>query len=72
MPVLTYLTTTHFDVGAIKVLPNEFRRLGITRPLFVTDVGVRAAGLLDRVLAAVPDSAGAPASAASFGSVAPS
>ncbi len=60
MPVLTYLTTTHFDVGAIKVLPNEFRRLGITRPLFVTDVGVRAAGLLDRVLAAVPDSAGAP------------
>ena len=60
MPVLTYLTTTHFDVGAIKVLPNEFRRLGITRPLFVTDVGVRAAGLLDRVLAAVPDSAGTP------------
>jgi 4-hydroxybutyrate dehydrogenase len=60
MPVLTYLTTTHFDFGAIKVLPNELRRHGVSRPLFVTDAGVRAAGLLDRVLAAAPDHAAAP------------
>ena len=45
MPILTYLTTTHFDFGAIKMLAPEMKRLGIKRPLFVTDRGVRAAGL---------------------------
>jgi 4-hydroxybutyrate dehydrogenase len=49
MPVLTFLTTTHFDFGAIKVLGPELARLGVKRPLFVTDKGVRAAGLLGRV-----------------------
>ena len=57
MPILTYLTTTHFDFGAIKMLAPEMKRLGIKRPLFVTDRGVRAAGLLDRVQAAVPEGA---------------
>ncbi|MBP6813737.1 MAG: iron-containing alcohol dehydrogenase [Burkholderiaceae bacterium] len=60
MPILTYLTTTHFDFGAIKMLAPEMKRLGIKRPLFVTDRGVRAAGLLDRVQAAVPEGAGLP------------
>lgn len=53
MPTLSYLTTTHFDFGAIKMLAPELARLGVKRPLVVTDKGVRAAGLLDRVLAAL-------------------
>ena len=61
MPVLTYLTTTHFDFGAIKMLAPELKRLGVKRPLFVTDKGVRAAGLLERVQAAMPDGAQMPA-----------
>ena len=52
MPTLTYLTTTHFDFGAVTRLGKELARLGITRPLFVTDKGVRAVGLLDKVLEA--------------------
>ena len=55
MPTLSYLTTTHFDFGAVSKLAKELGRLGITRPLFVTDKGVRAAGLLDKIL----DAAGA-------------
>lgn len=60
MPMLSYLTTTHFDFGAIQVLGPELTRLGVKRPLFVTDLGVRAAGLLDRVQAAMPGGAGLP------------
>jgi len=51
MTILSYLTTTHFDFGAVRLLPKELRRQGIRRPLFVTDRGVRAAGLLDTVIA---------------------
>lgn len=60
MPILSYLTTTHFDHGAIKMLAPELKRLGVSRPLFVTDRGVRAAGLLDRVLATLPEGAAPP------------
>ncbi len=60
MAILTYLTTTHFDFGAIKVLGKELARLGVKRPLLVTDLGVRAAGLLERVLGVLPDGAALP------------
>lgn len=53
MPTINYLTTIQFDHRAIKLLPQELQRLNIKRPLMVTDKGVRAAGLLDRVLAAM-------------------
>ncbi len=56
MAILNYLTTTHFDFGAIRVLPKELERLGMRRPLIATDRGVRAAGLLDAVLDVVPGS----------------
>jgi len=56
MAILSYLTTTHFDFGAIRILPKELERLGIRRPLITTDRGVRAAGLLDAVLDVVPGS----------------
>ncbi len=60
MAILTYLTTTHFDFGAIQSLGAELARLGVKRALFVTDKGVRAAGLLERVQGVLPDGAGLP------------
>ena len=53
MAVLTYLTTTHFDFGAVKLLSAELKRLGIARPFIATDKGIRAAGLLDQVLGVI-------------------
>ena len=53
MAVITYLTTIQFDFGALACVGQECRRLGITRPLVVTDAGVRAAGLLDRLFEAL-------------------
>jgi 4-hydroxybutyrate dehydrogenase len=53
LALLTYLTTNHFDFGALQMLASEAKRLGISRPLIATDPGVRAAGLLDKVLEAL-------------------
>ncbi|MFM7404056.1 MAG: iron-containing alcohol dehydrogenase [Erythrobacter sp.] len=53
MALLTYLTTNHFNFGALAKLGPETKRIGITRPLVVTDPGVRAAGLLDKALEAL-------------------
>ncbi|MCC5811777.1 MAG: iron-containing alcohol dehydrogenase [Ectothiorhodospiraceae bacterium] len=52
MAVLSFLTTTHFDFGAIQRTGKELSRLGVGNPLFITDKGVRTVGLLDQVLAA--------------------
>ncbi|WP_395137306.1 iron-containing alcohol dehydrogenase [Schlegelella aquatica] len=54
MALIYYLTQIQFDFGAIALLPQECERIGIRRPLVVTDAGVRAAGVLDRALAALP------------------
>jgi len=53
MATITYLTTIHFDFGALALLPGELKRLGVTCPLVVTDRGVASAGLLARVLEAI-------------------
>ncbi len=50
MSLINYITQIQFEVGAITLLPAECQRIGITRPLIVTDRGVRAAGLVDRAL----------------------
>ena len=55
MATITYLTTIHFDFGAVDKLASELQRLGIKRPLLVTDKGVVAAGLLDRIRARIPN-----------------
>jgi 4-hydroxybutyrate dehydrogenase len=47
--LISYVTTIQFESGALALLPNECRRIGITHPLIVTDMGVRRAGLLQRV-----------------------
>lgn len=50
MAIISYLTTTIFDFGAIKSLPTELKALGIRRPLLVTDAGVQKAGIAAQVL----------------------
>jgi len=59
MATITYLTTIQFDFGALRLLPGELQRLGVRRPLVVTDRGVAAAGLLARVTDAIGDAADA-------------
>src|SRR5215831_8884651 len=49
--VLSWPTRVVLGAGAIQRLPDEVQRLGLTRPLLVTDVGVVKAGLADRVMA---------------------
>ena len=54
MANILYVTNIQFDFGAIRLLAAECERVGISRPLIVTDAGVKAAGLLDKALAALP------------------
>ncbi len=42
-------TDIHFGLGILRTLPERIRALGGSRPLLVTDPGVRAAGVLDEV-----------------------
>ena len=53
MATLHYLTQIQFDFGAVQLLAQECARVGITRPLVVTDAGVRAAGVLQKALDAL-------------------
>jgi 4-hydroxybutyrate dehydrogenase len=53
MAHIQYLTQIHLDPGVVKLLRGECERVGITRPLVVSDAGVRAAGVLDQALAAL-------------------
>jgi alcohol dehydrogenase class IV len=48
-----YVTQIEIDPGAVRLLRAECERIGITRPLVVTDKGVRAAGVLAPALAAL-------------------
>ncbi len=50
MAFIYYVTHIQFDFGAIKLLKQECDRVGITRPLVVTDAGVKAAGILQKAL----------------------
>ncbi|OYU98063.1 MAG: 4-hydroxybutyrate dehydrogenase [Burkholderiales bacterium PBB5] len=53
MARILYLTQIDIDHGAVRGLPAECERLGLRKPLIVTDAGVRAAGVLDIALAAL-------------------
>jgi alcohol dehydrogenase class IV len=55
MSLINYITQIQFDAGAISLLPVECQRVGITRPLIVTDRGVRAAGIIDIALSKFTD-----------------
>jgi 4-hydroxybutyrate dehydrogenase len=54
MAQILYLTNILIDFGALAQLQAECERVGITRPLIVTDAGVKAVGLLGKALAALP------------------
>jgi len=50
-----YVTQIEIEPGAVRLLPQECKAVGIRKPLVVTDAGVRAAGVLDIALAALAD-----------------
>ena len=55
MAFINYVTQIQFDFGAVRLLRQECQRVGITRPLIVTDQGVKAAGVLHKALQALGD-----------------
>ena len=55
MALIYYVTQIQFECGAIRLLRSECERTGITRPLIVTDAGVKAAGILQKALDALGD-----------------
>jgi len=54
MALINYLTRIQLDHGALALLGQELEQLGITRPLVVTDKGLVAAGLVDRLRGSLP------------------
>lgn len=57
MALINYITQVQFDFGALALLQQECDRLAIRKPLIVTDMGIRNAGLLDKVVAQLKDGA---------------
>ena len=53
MARILYLTQIDIDPGAVRLLAGECERIGMRRPLVVTDAGVRAAGVLQPALDAL-------------------
>ena len=53
MATIHYLTQIQFGFGVVQQLAQECARVGIARPLVVTDAGVRAAGVLQPALDAL-------------------
>jgi 4-hydroxybutyrate dehydrogenase len=55
MAQMNYLTQCTFDFGALAQLPKVLKAHGVARPFVVTDPGLKANGLLDRLLAALAE-----------------
>jgi hypothetical protein len=53
MAFIYYVTQIQFDFGAVRLLRQECERVGIGKPLIVTDAGVKAAGLLQKAVDAL-------------------
>jgi len=53
MAHIQYLTQLHLDPGVVQRLRGECVRVGMTKPLVISDTGVRATGVLDRALGAL-------------------
>lgn len=54
MATINYLTQIEVEAGALGGLAGALSTLGIDRPLIVTDKGIVAAGLLERLLGELP------------------
>lgn len=55
MPVMRFLNTCVFDHGAVARLEKTLKGHGVSRPFIVTDPGIKAVGLLDRIIACLGD-----------------
>lgn len=53
MAVINFLTTCIFDNGALKQLAKTAKKEGITKAFIITDPGIKAAGILDKVVDAL-------------------
>src|SRR3954465_11449838 len=53
MALIYYVTQIQFDFGAVRLLRQECERVGISKPLIVTDPGVKAAGVLQKAIDAL-------------------
>ncbi len=60
MTVLQFMTKVHFGHGLRSELPGELARLGVRKPLLVTDKGIVAAGVFAQALAHLPRAADFP------------
>ena len=49
MALITYLTRIQFDHGALALLADEMKAIGIKRPLIVTDPGLMKTPIIDLV-----------------------
>ena len=49
MAIISYLTRIQFDHGALALLADEMKAIGIKNPLLVTDVGLTKTPILDKV-----------------------
>jgi 4-hydroxybutyrate dehydrogenase len=55
MAQMNYLTQCTFDFAALAQLPKVLKAHGVARPFVVTDPGLKANGLLDRLLAVLSE-----------------
>jgi alcohol dehydrogenase class IV len=55
MPRINSLTAIDFGPGELQGLPAAMAELGISRPLFISDRGLAASGLADKVQALMPE-----------------
>ena len=54
MANILYITSIQIDFGILSTLADECAKAGIHRPFIVTDQGVKAAGILQKALDALP------------------
>ncbi|UHL66299.1 iron-containing alcohol dehydrogenase [Paralcaligenes sp. KSB-10] len=60
MALIQYITSIQFDFGAVGLLQAECDRIGIKRPMVVTDKGIKAAGILATVMEHIKQSEAVP------------
>ena len=53
-PTISYLTKVQFGAGSIAELPEVIQRVGMQRPLVVTDTGLLARGFVERLKLSKP------------------
>jgi 4-hydroxybutyrate dehydrogenase len=54
MSSIVYLTTVEFEPGAVRTLPDALKAIGLTCPLIVSDRGLAATGLIERIAGLCP------------------